>query len=195
MMRVARHSCAQATREENTPVRQVPYAWPNCETQSVRRSPIGEAIIRYLQHGRPRSATDYVFVAAQLPHGRIRPAPMHQLVSTRMLALGISLFADVQLRFALPRVSPSRLQAHIAARVAALTKTMRIFQRQQVGKRDQRPQARSGSLPHSLEAIGCSRRPSRKQDAEGPRMPVNFLLACDKPRVRGSPDWAFLRLA
>jgi site-specific recombinase XerD len=50
---------------------------------------VGEAIIRYLQHGRPRSATNYVFVAAQLPHGRIRPAPMHQLVSTRMLALGI----------------------------------------------------------------------------------------------------------
>jgi hypothetical protein len=43
----------------------------------------------YLQHGRPRSATDYVFVAAQLPHGLIRPAAMHQLVSTRMLALGI----------------------------------------------------------------------------------------------------------
>lgn len=50
---------------------------------------VGEAIIRYLQHGRPRSATDYVFVAAQLPHGLIRPGPMHQLVSTRMLALGI----------------------------------------------------------------------------------------------------------
>jgi len=50
---------------------------------------VGEAIIRYLQHGRPRSATNYVFVAAQLPHGRIHPAPMHQLVSTRMLALGI----------------------------------------------------------------------------------------------------------
>jgi integrase/recombinase XerD len=50
---------------------------------------VGEAIIRYLQHGRPRSATDYVFVAAQLPHGLIRPGPMHQLVTTRMLALGI----------------------------------------------------------------------------------------------------------
>jgi len=50
---------------------------------------VGEAIIRYLQHGRPRSATDYVFVTAQVPHGRIRPAPMHQLVSTRMAALGI----------------------------------------------------------------------------------------------------------
>ncbi len=50
---------------------------------------VGEAIIRYLRHGRPRSATDYVFVAAQVPHGRIRPGPMHQLVSTRMSALGI----------------------------------------------------------------------------------------------------------
>lgn len=50
---------------------------------------VGEAIIRHLQHGRPRSATDYVFGAAQLPPGRIRPAPMWQLVSTRMLALGI----------------------------------------------------------------------------------------------------------
>jgi integrase/recombinase XerD len=50
---------------------------------------VGEAIIGYLQRGRPRSATDYVFVAAQLPHGRIRPGPMHQIVRTRMLALGI----------------------------------------------------------------------------------------------------------
>jgi integrase/recombinase XerD len=50
---------------------------------------VGEAIIRYLRHGRPRSATDYVFVAAQVPHGRIRPGPMNQIVRTRMLALGI----------------------------------------------------------------------------------------------------------
>ena len=50
---------------------------------------VGEAIIRYLQHGRPRSSTDFVFVAANLPHGRINPPPMWQLISTRMLALGI----------------------------------------------------------------------------------------------------------
>jgi len=50
---------------------------------------VGEAIIRYLQHGRPRSSTDFVFVAAHLPHGRINPPPMYQLVSTRMQALGI----------------------------------------------------------------------------------------------------------
>jgi site-specific recombinase XerD len=50
---------------------------------------VGEAIIRYLQHGRPHSATDYVFVAARRPHGRIGPGPMYQLVCTRMLALGI----------------------------------------------------------------------------------------------------------
>jgi integrase/recombinase XerD len=50
---------------------------------------VGEAIIRYLQQGRPRSSTDYVFVAANLPHGRINPPPMWQIVSKRMLALGI----------------------------------------------------------------------------------------------------------
>ena len=50
---------------------------------------VGEAVIRYLQHGRPRSSTDYVFVAANLPHGRINPPPMWQIVSKRMLALGI----------------------------------------------------------------------------------------------------------
>ena len=50
---------------------------------------VGEAIIRYLQQGRPRSSTDFIFVAANLPHGRINPPPMWQLVSTRMLALGI----------------------------------------------------------------------------------------------------------
>ena len=50
---------------------------------------VGEAIIRYLQRGRPHSATDYVFVAARSPHGRIHSGPMYFLVSTRMLALGI----------------------------------------------------------------------------------------------------------
>ena len=76
------------------------FDW-HSETLTVRRAKrggiqqfpiqyeVGEAIIGYLQRGRPRSATDYVFVAAQLPHGRIRPGPMHQIVSTRMLALGI----------------------------------------------------------------------------------------------------------
>jgi integrase/recombinase XerD len=50
---------------------------------------VGEAMIRYLQHGRPHSATEYAFVAAQRPHGRIHAGPMYQLVSTRMSALEI----------------------------------------------------------------------------------------------------------
>src|SRR5205823_12054451 len=43
--------------------------------------------------------------------------------------------------FALAGVSPSWLQSHIAAHVAALAKTMRILQRQHVSERDQRPHA------------------------------------------------------
>jgi hypothetical protein len=53
----------------------------------------------------------------------------------------IPFLADVHLRLALPRVPPSRLQSHIAAHVAALTKAMRIFQREQERQRDQRPHA------------------------------------------------------
>ena len=44
----------------------------------------------------------------------------------------------MQLRLALPRVPPSRLQPNVAAHVAALAKTLRILQRQQVSQRDQR---------------------------------------------------------
>ena len=42
----------------------------------------------------------------------------------------VAFLADVQLRFTLSRVPSSRLQSHIAAHVAALTKPMWIFQRQ-----------------------------------------------------------------
>ena len=52
--------------------------------------------------------------------------------------IGITLFADVHLRFALPRVSASRLQSEVATRVPALAETMRIFQGQHVSQRDQR---------------------------------------------------------
>src|SRR5271157_3749749 len=52
--------------------------------------------------------------------------------------IGITLFADVHLRFALPRVSAPWLQSEVATRVPAFAETMRIFQGQHVGQRDQR---------------------------------------------------------
>ena len=53
----------------------------------------------------------------------------------------IAFFADVQLRLTLTRVSSSRLQPQITAHVAALAETVRIFQREQEGQRDQRADA------------------------------------------------------
>jgi hypothetical protein len=53
--------------------------------------------------------------------------PLHQ----QGAQIRIALFADMHLRLALPRVSSSWLQPVIAAHVAALAETMRIFQRQQ----------------------------------------------------------------
>ena len=53
----------------------------------------------------------------------------------------IALFADVHLRFALPRVSTARLQSHVATCVAALVEAVRIFQRQHVGQGNQRTYA------------------------------------------------------
>ena len=52
--------------------------------------------------------------------------------------IGITLFADVHLRLALPRVSTPRLQTGVATRVATLAEAMWVFQRQQVGQGDQR---------------------------------------------------------
>src|SRR5207249_4437967 len=53
----------------------------------------------------------------------------------------IAFLADVQLRLALSRVPASRLQSQIAAHIATLAKTMRIFQRQQKRQRDERAYA------------------------------------------------------
>jgi hypothetical protein len=50
----------------------------------------------------------------------------------------VAFLTDVRLRFALSLVSPSGLQSHIATHVAAFAEALRIFQRQQVGERDQR---------------------------------------------------------
>src|SRR5579864_7978032 len=46
----------------------------------------------------------------------------------------VAFLADVHLRFALSRVSPSWLQSQIAAHVATLAKAMWVFQRQQEGQ-------------------------------------------------------------
>src|SRR5690242_13173801 len=56
--------------------------------------------------------------------------------------IGIAFLTDVQLRFALAGVPASRLQSQIAAYVATLAETMRVFQRQQERQRDQRAHSR-----------------------------------------------------
>src|SRR6202041_103572 len=48
----------------------------------------------------------------------------------------IALFADVHLRLALSRVTPSRLETNVAGGIPALAKTVWIFQRQHIGEGD-----------------------------------------------------------
>ena len=55
--------------------------------------------------------------------------------------IGIAFFGDMHLRIALTRLPASRLQSQIAAHVAALAETMRVFHRQQERQRDQRAHA------------------------------------------------------
>ncbi len=71
------------------------------ETFSVRRAKrggiqqypiqyeVGEAIIQYLQKGRPHSSSGLVFVSSYRPHGLIRSGPMWQIVALRMRKLRI----------------------------------------------------------------------------------------------------------
>jgi hypothetical protein len=53
--------------------------------------------------------------------------------------IGISLPGDMQLRLALSGVPSARLQSYVAARITALSKSPRVFQRQYVGQGDQCP--------------------------------------------------------
>jgi integrase/recombinase XerD len=76
------------------------FDWRN-ETFTVRRAKrggvqqypiqyeVGDAIIRYLQGGRPKSSSRHLFVSAYRPHGPIGLAPMWQLVRKRMVAAGL----------------------------------------------------------------------------------------------------------
>jgi integrase/recombinase XerD len=78
------------------------FDWRN-ETFSVRRAKrggiqqypiqyeVGEAIIQYLQHARKRCPSRQVFLSKYPPRGPIGPAPMWQIVATRMRKLGIQL--------------------------------------------------------------------------------------------------------
>jgi len=73
------------------------------ETFSVRRAKrggiqqypiqfeVGEAIIQYLQKGRPHCSSRQVFVSTYRPHGPIGPGPMWQIVGKRMRQLDIDL--------------------------------------------------------------------------------------------------------
>src|SRR5215472_11971594 len=65
------------------------------------------------------------------------PQDMLRSLYQQSSQIRIALFADVQLRLALSRVSSSRLQSQIAAHVATLAEAMRVSQRQQEGQRDQ----------------------------------------------------------
>ena len=76
------------------------FDWRN-ETFTVRRAKrggvqqypiqyeVGEAIIRYLQNGRPRCSSRHLFVSTYKPHGPIGLAPMWQLVRKRMTLAGL----------------------------------------------------------------------------------------------------------
>ena len=78
------------------------FDWRN-ETFSVRRAKrggiqqfpiqyeVGEAIIHYLQTGRPHCSSCHVFVGTHRPHGPICPGPMWLIVGRRMRQLGIEL--------------------------------------------------------------------------------------------------------
>lgn len=85
---------------EVTHLRLSDFDWRN-ETFTVRRAKrggvqqypiqyeVGDAIIRYLQKGRPPSGSRHVFLSAYRPHGPIGLAPMWQLVRKRMVAAGL----------------------------------------------------------------------------------------------------------
>jgi hypothetical protein len=55
--------------------------------------------------------------------------------------IGVTLSGDMQLRFTLPGVPSGRLQPNETSSITALSKSPRIFQRQHVCQRDQRPHA------------------------------------------------------
>jgi integrase/recombinase XerD len=78
------------------------FDWRN-ETLTVRRAKrggvqqypiqyeVGEAVLAYLQRGRPRCASRLVFVTAVRPHGRLPGSTMWVTVNDRVQALGIEL--------------------------------------------------------------------------------------------------------
>ena len=82
--------------------------------------------------GQPQTPSSQIAVGSKRAENMVRS--LHQQGSQ----IRIALFADVHLRFALPRVSAPRLQPEVATRIPALAETMRILQRQHVGQRDQR---------------------------------------------------------
>ena len=51
---------------------------------------VGEAILQYLQRGRPHTSCRHVFVTARRPHGPITSGTMWKIVGERMRGLGIS---------------------------------------------------------------------------------------------------------
>src|SRR5580704_351355 len=93
--------------------------------------PVPSTTLRQLQAPAPEIAVDTEWSQDVL-------GSLHQ----QRAQIRITFLADMQLRLALPGVSPSRLQPQIAAHVAALAETMRIFQGQQERQRDQRAYSR-----------------------------------------------------
>jgi site-specific recombinase XerD len=87
---------------EVTGLRLDDFDWRS-ETLTVRRAKrggiqhypiqyeVGEAILAYLQRGRPKCVSRFVFVSSCRPYGRLGPSPMWQAVGKRMRDLGICL--------------------------------------------------------------------------------------------------------
>jgi integrase/recombinase XerD len=51
---------------------------------------VGEAMLKYLQHVRPRSSNRVMFLTLKAPFRRLSPGALHHLVSTRLTPLGIT---------------------------------------------------------------------------------------------------------
>jgi len=72
-------------------------------------SQIGEAILRYLQHVRPRCARREIFLTHKPPFRRLSPGALYRVVSTRLGTLGIQI----------PRRGPHSLRHACAGHLVA----------------------------------------------------------------------------
>ena len=83
--------------------------------------------------GQLQSPSAQIGVFAEWTHDVLCPLYQHHA------QIGVSLSGDMQLRFTLPGVPSAWLQSNVTACITTLSKTPRIFQRQDVCQRNQRP--------------------------------------------------------